>query len=314
MAIADKLLVCPSCRKLCHESTRFCPVCGARLVASDEDTVARAWNRQNPADPMTEETQPRPARPARIAPRPPESTLPAARSDRRMLLALSFAAVIVLVLLGVGLYVGGVFSAGSGAGASGDSTSPRQTSIPATPAPTTAAPVAPSSTSTAPTPPTASTPASAPQPSQANTSYLGQSFSIQYPTDWSVTDAEVQHSYGTDTTIVSPTDPNTLLKVDVTANSTATDPLAAAQPVISALAQQPGYSQIDLTAGTFQGYPAEHWEFVVKESGVLLHKEDEFFIDTVNGDGVAVLTQAPADQYSALASRFAALRQTLSMN
>ena len=83
--------------------------------------------------------------------------------------------------------------------------------------------------------------------------------------------------------------------------------------MINALEQQAGYKQLDLTAGTFEGYPAEHWEFQVSESGVLLQKEDEFFIDS-NGDGVAVLTQAPANQYAGLASRFASLRQTFAVN
>ena len=231
-----------------------------------------------------------------------------------MLLALSAAAAIVLVLLGVALYVGGVFSSGSGTPTSGNFTSLGQPSTPAASTPTTPPPAAPGATATAPSAPTVSTPSSSPQTNQANTSFVGQAFSIQYPVSWNVKSAEAQRSWGTDTTIVSPNDPNVLLRVDVTPNSTAADPLAAAQPVINALAEQPGYKQLDLTAGTFQGYPAEHWEFLVRESGVLLHKEDEFFIDSMNGDSVAVLTQAPADQYSALASRFATLRQSLSMN
>ncbi len=52
----------------------------------------------------------------------------------------------------------------------------------------------------------------------------------------------------------------------------------------------------------------------MRESGVLLHKEDTFFIDTDNGAGVAILTSAPADQYAALASDFSTLRDSLSMN
>ncbi len=47
---------------------------------------------------------------------------------------------------------------------------------------------------------------------------------------------------------------------------------------------------------------------------MLLRKEDEFFIDSSDGDGVAVLTQAPAADYGTYSSQFAALRQTLSMN
>jgi hypothetical protein len=53
---------------------------------------------------------------------------------------------------------------------------------------------------------------------------------------------------------------------------------------------------------------------LVRESGVLLHEVDEFFIDTTDGYHVAVLTEAPAGQYNALAPEFASLIQTLSMN
>ena len=64
---------------------------------------------------------------------------------------------------------------------------------------------------------------------------------------------------------------------------------------------------------TFDGFPALHWEFLVCESGVLLHKEDVFFIDPDNDTGVGVLTQAPAAEYPDFADSFAQLRSTLSM-
>jgi hypothetical protein len=147
-----------------------------------------------------------------------------------------------------------------------------------------------------------------------NATYTGQAFSIQYPSGWTVQNAETQHSWGTDTTIVSPANPDVLVRVDVSANTAATDPLSAAQPVIDQLEQEPGYRELDLTSGTFDGHPAEHWGFLVRESGVLLRKEDEFFINTSNGDGVAILTQGPASQYGSLSGKFASLRQTLSMN
>jgi hypothetical protein len=144
--------------------------------------------------------------------------------------------------------------------------------------------------------------------------YSGAAFSIDYPSDWQVENAEKSQSYGTDTTIVSPADPQTLVRVDVSPNTTVTDPQAAAQPVITAVSSEPGYQQLDLSQDTVDGFPALHWEFLVQENGVLLHKVDEFFIDSANGDGVAALTQAPADQYAAVADAFASLRQTLSMN
>ncbi len=104
------------------------------------------------------------------------------------------------------------------------------------------------------------------------------------------------------------------MRVDVTANASATDPMAAARPVVDSLQQQPGYSQIDLSRGTFEGFPAVHWEFEVSESGVLLQKEDEFFYDTSNGSSVAVLTEAPASEYGNYSKEFDSLRQTLAMN
>jgi S1-C subfamily serine protease len=148
----------------------------------------------------------------------------------------------------------------------------------------------------------------------STTAYTGTAFSIDYPADWQVKNAETPESYGTDTTFVSPANSNTLLRVDVSQNTTVSDPQSAAQPVIAALQQESDYQQLDLSPTTFDGFPALHWEFVVSESGVLLHKEDIFFIDTNNNSAVAVLTSAPADQYAGLASDFAILRQTLSMN
>jgi len=100
----------------------------------------------------------------------------------------------------------------------------------------------------------------------------------------------------------------------VNATSTISDPHAAAQPVINTVSQDPGYHLIDLSTGRFEGYNALHWEFVVDSNGVLVHEEDEFFIDPYNGDNVAVLTQAPADEYQSDLPLFDELRQSLSMN
>jgi hypothetical protein len=250
-------------------STRFCPSCGTQM-----HFTSRAW-----AGP--------PPPPAGFGARPqPDS----GRSALVWLLV--GACVLVVILLGAGLYVGGVFSS-----------APTVTAPSASPPATTT----PSPTSPAPRSPAPSSPAS-------TVTYTGNAFSIAYPTNWSVTGAEAPKSWGTDTTIVSPSDSNVLIRVDVSPNIAATDPMSAAQPVISALEQQPGYQQLDLTRGTFHGYPAVHWSFMVRESGVLLRKEDEFFSDTSNGSGVAILTQAPASQYPSLSSEFASLRQSLSMS
>jgi hypothetical protein len=79
------------------------------------------------------------------------------------------------------------------------------------------------------------------------------------------------------------------------------------------VSQEPGSQQLDLSPTTFNGYPALHWEFLVRESGPVLHEEDEFIVDTTSGDNVAALTQAPESQYAGLASAFAALRDSLSL-
>jgi Trypsin-like peptidase domain len=164
--------------------------------------------------------------------------------------------------------------------------------------------------------PEASAPApQTPTPTTATLTYSGQAFTIDYPADWQVKNAETQESWGgTDTTIVSSSDPNTLMRIDVKATGGGATPSAAAQPVISSTSTQPGYQQLDLSPVTLDGYSALHWEFLVTESGVVMRKEDEFIVDTNTGANVAVLTQAPADKYSALAPEFASLRQTLAIN
>jgi hypothetical protein len=43
-------------------------------------------------------------------------------------------------------------------------------------------------------------------------------------------------------------------------------------------------------------------------------RKDDFFVDSDNGDNVAVVTEAPADQYQSDLALFDQLRQSLSMN
>jgi len=60
----------------------------------------------------------------------------------------------------------------------------------------------------------------------------------------------------------------------------------------------------------------DHWrarpllEFVVEENGVLLHKVDVFSTSSC-GTGYAVLTQAPAAEWSSDAALLRAVRNTL---
>ena len=152
-------------------------------------------------------------------------------------------------------------------------------------------------------------------PSTAVPSYNGTAFSVEYPPDGSSSQPNNRHSYGTDTTLASPSAPTTtIVRIDVSTNAPHISLRALAQPEITALSREAGYRLIALTGGSVDGFPALRWEFEVDENGTLLQKEDDFFVDSANDDGVAILTEAPASEYSAYATAFAAIRQTLLMN
>ena len=303
-----------------HEETApsVCPGCGA---PAGPPTLAETWNRAHPSDRMSPETTrvrqaprrqrplppraprsrsnpARPPRPARATVAKPralvaEPDTPGRRPQRRWL-AVGIASPIAGVLLGVAIFATGIFDSGSG------STAPPTRSTASTLAPT-------ESTSTP-----AKTPAKKPlaRPTLGpHRVFTGQAFSVAYPQGWTVASSEEARSWGTDTTIVSPTDPQTLLRVDVTPGQS-TDPITAAEPVIAGVARQSGYRELGLTTGSFNGRPIARWQFVVEESGVLLRKEDDFFT-TASGDGIAILTSAPASAYGQWASRFALLRQSI---
>jgi hypothetical protein len=202
---------------------------------------------------------------------------------------------LILVLVGVALYVGGVFNSSNTdntvvAGANTQTTSTATTSTGGGTTPTYTAPSG---------------------SARGTNSFTGQVFTIEYPSGWHLKNNEKQEPWGTDTTIVSPTDPNTYLRVDVTPNVKAGDARTSAEPVIGQLEKAPGYRMIDLSPEKLNGTEALHWEFQVKDAGTTLHKEDVFLI-TSNGNGVAVLTQAPDSEYESLTSQFRALRQSFS--
>lgn len=191
MAIADKLLVCPSCGRRYDEPTHFCVDCGARLLDASADSAAgpQPEGKTLPAEsglpqtprPVVEGEEPRsdnvardalrafpPATPAR-APRQPA----ARRSDRPILIGIGLAAALVLVMFGAALYIGGVFDPSSqpaGQATPGPQVLPSSSST-ATPSPPTAAPT----TGTATAPRTASTPhATAPQPAPSAPGVTGR--------------------------------------------------------------------------------------------------------------------------------------------
>jgi hypothetical protein len=140
--------------------------------------------------------------------------------------------------------------------------------------------------------------------------FAGRAFSVAYPRGWAIQRAEAAAPWGSDTTIVAPGDPRTMLRVDVTAGANTNDPMSAAEPVIASVAREPGYRELGLTSATFHGRRAARWEFVVQEAGVLMHKEDVFFT-SANGTAIAILTAAPSAAYAGRAKRFTAMRRSL---
>jgi len=144
-------------------------------------------------------------------------------------------------------------------------------------------------------------------------SYNGTYFDIDYPDTWIVRSAEADKGTYLDTTIASPGDSSTLIRVDVSPGVDSQDPEAAAAPVVAQLRREARYRLLDYRLFTFEGYNALHWEFLVSEGGVLMHKEEVVFT-SASGDDFGVLVQAPASEYSALASFFTQVFDSLSVN
>jgi hypothetical protein len=138
--------------------------------------------------------------------------------------------------------------------------------------------------------------------------FEGAYFSIDYPARWRVETAEASKGTYLDTTIRDPAVPEIMLRVDVTPGSFA-EPAEVAAEVEAYLLDQPRYRRLRYESTTFLGYDAMRWDFVVEE-GRLLRKSDIFFT-TAEGDGVAVLIQAPADRYLALVTELEQARRSL---
>jgi hypothetical protein len=139
--------------------------------------------------------------------------------------------------------------------------------------------------------------------------YTGSFFSVDYPSTWNVEAAEVEKGSYYDTSIRSLSDPGMMIRVDVTPGATA-DALASATNVERFLSSQQGYRRIRFAPISFQGFDGYDWEFTVVEHGVLLHKQDTFFNDA-DGNGFAVLTQAPQGQFARWRTAFAQVRQSV---
>ena len=130
----------------------------------------------------------------------------------------------------------------------------------------------------------------------SNEFYPGADFSIDYPTGWVVT--HLQLSGGNlDTTFQPPGASRVEPFIRVDENPVDNESLAAsAAPEISHLEEDPTYSLVSLTYGSFEGVPCLRWEFEDSEQGIRLHKVDTFLIDPY-GHGWAVLFQSPAAEW-----------------
>ena len=141
------------------------------------------------------------------------------------------------------------------------------------------------------------------------TSFSGSYISVDYPDSWNVDSSEAAKGGYLDTTIRDQTNPALMLRVDLTPSSSAGDLAATAQQVEQSLVSQAGYRVFRYRPSSYQGLASVDWEFLVSEHGVLLHKQDTFFVDA-SGDQIAILTEAPADIYPSWRSAFAHIRSS----
>jgi hypothetical protein len=139
--------------------------------------------------------------------------------------------------------------------------------------------------------------------------FTGKHFSVAYPAGWRVETADAWNGTYLDTTIRSSRSRATYLRVDVIPGLHEADPTVHARRVEAYLRGQPGYAALAFRP-TVLGRRALHWEFTVRESGVLLRKVDVFLTDAA-GNGVAILTQAPAAEWNRHAGLFERLRASL---
>jgi hypothetical protein len=139
--------------------------------------------------------------------------------------------------------------------------------------------------------------------------FVGEYFSIHYPRGWQVETAEASKGAYLDTTIRHPSSPSTYLRVDVTPGG-GTDPAVHAKEVEGYLLRQDTYERLGLTRQKLGGLDALRWDFHVVESGVRLRKVDVFLTDG-GRNRIAVLTQAPHDDFGRFAELFSRLRASL---
>ena len=139
----------------------------------------------------------------------------------------------------------------------------------------------------------------------------GEYFSVEYPDTWRVEAAEVSKGSYIDTTIRDASNPEVMLRIDVSPGSFST-PAAMASEVEAYLVDQPGYRRLRFEQTAFNGHDAFRWDFIVEEDGVRLRKSD-IFLATAEGDGVAILIQASAREYGLRLAELTAARDSLAL-
>ncbi len=149
----------------------------------------------------------------------------------------------------------------------------------------------------------------------ASSTYRGHAFSISYPGGWKVEAAEARQPGGySDTTVVSPANAEMALRVDVTSTRRIQPLKPAVEAEVRAVARESGYRLISFRSVHVNGHHALDWQFFVRESAVIVKKEDVFFT-TLDYHGApesfAVLTQAPSATFRRLADEFRLLRNTM---
>jgi S1-C subfamily serine protease len=145
-------------------------------------------------------------------------------------------------------------------------------------------------------------------PTVAAASFAGHEFSVDYPSGWRIASDERDLGSYNDTVIDNPSNTLDLIRVDISPGSPST--LRSSEKIEASLASQPGYQRIAWRSTTIDGQRGLYWEFLVEENGLLLHKVD-VFSTSPSGNGVAILTQSPAGDWSQYAATFTSVRETL---
>jgi hypothetical protein len=268
---------CTGCGKPLNAKERFCTACGAAVGLPARETAAL---------PPDQESQPLPVEAAEGSPVAQSSV---GRGFHPRVWHLGVA---LLLLAGMGAGVAVVVSQSTQGSKAGRDLS---VGVPSTGQPQTTSPSSAATSSTT----TTGQATTSPSPASPSTGVLhARAFSISTPSGHWVIQLEANKGSYLDSTIVSSTDPNVLIRIDESVGGrTGLTPEQEAAPVIATLRRQSSYVDLGRTRITLLGFPALRLEYTVSEQGVRLHKVDTFFTGSA-GNGWGVLIQSPASQWT----------------